>query len=378
LLILVILGSWAEAAGTVGGDRLAAAGIVVDAAAPPLPSLAASSWLVADLDSGEVLAARNAHARHRPASTLKTLTALTVLPRIAATQEITVTRAELALTVQADGRSTTVGLEAGRSYPAAQLLQSMLALSANDAAEALVGSFPGGRPAALQAMNATARALQAGDTWAASPDGLDAPGQLSSAYDLALIARAALRLPAFVGYDTVRRVQLPSSHGPIGGANHNRLLNSYPGTLAGKDGFTSKAGQVWWGAAQRGGHRLVVTLMDAGPRPVGQQIALLDWGFRAEPTLRPIGRLVEPVAEPSSATVPTTALPGSATRPAALAARHSDGPTTGTSWLLRAAAAAAGLILCLRRLKARRRRGSVALGGTAHPSAARRPGRQTP
>lgn len=285
------------ASNPVGGPLLAAANVVVDHAAgvpPPSAGITARSWLVADLDSGQVLAARDPHRQHRPASTLKTLTALALLPLLDAHQQVPFTARELALTDQPDGRSTRVGLQPDQSYPARDLFEAMIVLSANDAAEALAGAAVGGRAATLQAMNDTARALQAADTFAATPDGLDAPGQMTSAYDLALIARAALRRSDFHAYDSMLKAAVAARGSTVGGLTHNRLLASYPGAYAGKDGYTFKAGQVWWGAAERGGSHLIVVVVDAGPRPVTQEISLLDWGFAADHKVGPVGELVDP------------------------------------------------------------------------------------
>jgi len=293
----------------IGGLRLGETGVILDRV-PGLPDLprdiTAKSWLVADLDTGAILAARDPHARHRPASTLKTLTALTLIPKVDAAGRVPFTAAALAGTAQRDGVTSKVGLEVGRSYPAKRLFEAMVALSANDAAEALASAYPGGRAAALQAMNDEARHLQANDTTAATPSGLDAPAQFTSAYDLALLARAALALPEFRAYSAVQNVAVPSSKGVIGGFNHNRLLNSYKGAYAGKDGYTTLAGQVWWGAAQRGGHHLAVVVVDAGFGPVTQEIRLLDWGFAALPLARPVGQLVG-VVPPGG--LPVTAAP---------------------------------------------------------------------
>jgi D-alanyl-D-alanine carboxypeptidase (penicillin-binding protein 5/6) len=292
--LLAVVGVTLLACGVGGsGESVAAPG----AMAVPVPaSVHARSWIVADVDTGDVLAAKDPHLRLRPASTLKTLAAVVLLPVLPSATPITVTAQEIALTSQRDGVTTRVGLEPGRRYPAGDLFRSMLAVSANDAAEALAGAAPGGRAGTLASMNAEARHLGALDTYAATPDGLDATGQLTSAYDLALIARAAISVPGFVAYDDAPSVTLASARGPIGGVSHNRLLRSFPGAFAGKDGYTSRAGQVWWGAAQRGSHRLVVVVMDAGARPVTQQEDLLTWGFRADGTVPPIDHLSTPAA----------------------------------------------------------------------------------
>jgi D-alanyl-D-alanine carboxypeptidase (penicillin-binding protein 5/6) len=74
----------AQSAQVVGGDDLAGTGVLVEPGAPALPQVAATSWLVADLDSGAVLAAKDPHGQYAPASTLKALTALTLIPELPA------------------------------------------------------------------------------------------------------------------------------------------------------------------------------------------------------------------------------------------------------------------------------------------------------
>ncbi len=306
----------------VGGLRLGETGTVVEPV-PGLPAipqgLQAKSWIVADLDTGAVLAARDPHRRNRPASTLKTLTALTLIPQLDLGGRATFTAAQSKDIKQDDGLSTAVGLEVGRAYPINRLFEAMLVVSANDAAETLAAAEPGGRAGTLAAMNAEAAHLQARDTLAGTPSGLDAAGQYTSAYDLALIARAALALPDFRTWTKAANVALIGSKGVFGGYNHNRLLNSYQGAYAGKDGYTKLAGQVWWGAAERGGRHLFVAVVDAGFGPVSQEISLLNWGFAAAPVARPVGQLVDPIPPgglpapaATAAPAPGSGLPGAA------------------------------------------------------------------
>ena len=287
----------------IGGPQLGT-GLALNPApgVKALPAgLTPKAWLVADLDTGQVLGAFDAHAEHRPASTLKTLAALALIPKVDPAAKITFTTDELNLTAQKDGRTTRVGLVPGTVYPAKRLFEAMLALSANDATEALAASAPGGRAATLDSMNAIAATLQARDTHAATPDGLDGPGQQTSAYDLALIARAAIAEPGFTAYDTTPLVKLPSTGHPLGGSNHDRLQNSATElggatVIGGKDGYTTDSGQVWWGAAEKNGHRIVVTEMDAGFEPVTEEIQLLNWGFAVDGKIAPAGSLVGPVS----------------------------------------------------------------------------------
>jgi len=277
--------------GPVGGELLASRATVVlgqpGTLAPPA-NITASGWLVADLDTGAVLAARDAHGRYAPASTLKTLTALTLIPRLAPARTVTAARADVAV----DG--SKVGLVPGQSYRVDQLFTALLVVSANDAANTL-STAAGGATGTVARMNAEAVRLQALDTTARTVSGLDAPGQVSSAYDLALIGRAAMRLRPFRQYVAVRRSFVPAPGGRrIEIGSHNRLLWNYPGAIGIKNGYTVAAGAAFIGAATRGGRTLEVTLLHASPRVWHEAAALLDWGFAAAGRVTPVGQLVDP------------------------------------------------------------------------------------
>jgi D-alanyl-D-alanine carboxypeptidase (penicillin-binding protein 5/6) len=288
-----------DAAGPVlGGAPLGTTGLAVPAGVPAPPAVSAVTWVVADLDSGAVLAACGAHLRRRPASVQKLLLAATALPMLDPNQIVEATAEDLAL----PSDSSAVGLLVGGHYPVSTLWYGLLLQSGNDTANALarVAGGAGGVAATVAAMNAEARRLGAEDTHAANPHGLDAPDQYASAYDLALIARAAFARDDFVRYDTLPRMQWPAQppRDPHGFQiqNENKLLTNYPGALGGKTGFTDEARHTYVGAAQRGGRRLVVTLMGAEIVPGRtwlQATTLLDWGF-AVPAATSVGHLVTP------------------------------------------------------------------------------------
>src|SRR3954449_12711200 len=252
--LLALLAAPASAAARsepIGGQLLGTRGVVMEgrAGAPALPSgVTASSWLVADADTGEVLAARAPHAEHLPASTLKVLTAVTLLPRLDPAMVVRATYDDAAV----DG--SKVGLVPGMRYSVDTLFASMLVVSANDAAGALAEAA-GGMRQTVDLMNAEARYLQADDTHARTPSGLDAPGETTSAYDLALIVRAGLQMPDFRSYvSTVKgRVAAPH-HKHFQIYTHNRLLTSYRGMVGGKNGYTVAAHATYVGVATRGGH----------------------------------------------------------------------------------------------------------------------------
>ena len=295
----------------VGGDGLATAGLAVpDGAAAP-PTLSAMSWVVADLDTGEVLGACAPHLRRRPASVQKLLLAATVLPKLDPELVVEATPEDLNLPAM----SSAVGMIVGGKYPVSTLWYGLLLQSGNDTANALarVGGGDGGVAATIAAMNAEAHRLGADDTHAVTPSGLDAPEQLTSAYDLALIAREDLGRPEFLKYDTAPKFQWPPAppKDPKGFQiqNENKLLTEYAGAIGGKTGFTDQARHTYVGAASRNGRRLVVTVMGAEVVPARawkQGTMLLDWGF-ARPSGSSVGHLVTPEEAARLHTPPTSA-----------------------------------------------------------------------
>lgn len=278
----------------VGGPRLTGVAPVADVppGVPLPPGPAGTSYLLADLGSGEVLAAKGPHVRALPASTLKTLTALTVIPLLPTSRRVLAEPGDVV-----DG--SKVGIAPGSSYSVQQLLEGMLLSSGNDAATALARAA-GGVPQTVARMQQHARDLGALDTVVKDPSGLDAPGQVTSAYDLALIARAALRLPTFRQVVTTKRVRFPGASRP--GAvrtsyeiqNHNSLLFNYPGAIGVKNGYTVAARWTIVGAATRGSRTYVVTALTRTDRSWRPTAALLDWAFRYGQRVRPVGRLVDP------------------------------------------------------------------------------------
>jgi D-alanyl-D-alanine carboxypeptidase (penicillin-binding protein 5/6) len=347
----------------VGGPQLASHAIVANSApgVPALPAVPASGWLVADLDTGEVLAAGDAHGEYAPASTLKVLTALIVIPRLDPAKIITATSEEVAV----DG--TKVGVVPNHAYTVDMLLQGMLAVSGNDTARVLAGAL-GGDAAVETLMNAKAQELQAYDTHASSVTGLDAVGQHTSAYDLALIGRAGLDLPSFRKYvATTRSTFLGQGVPPFAIQNHNPLLGNYPGTYGVKNGYTDAARASYIGAAVRNGHHLIVTMIHANPDFRLPADALLDWGFAADGKVQPIGTLVgaadtETAAKVGSGSAPVVADAGNravSASPSTVAPRHSGLSSAEYGAL----GIAAGLLLLIggRRAQIRRRRRTRAL-----------------
>ncbi len=250
----------------------------------PIPDGPAPAWIVADLDTGQVLAGRDMYAPHPPASTIKTLLALTALDEV-----------NLDATVVATPANTFVecncaGIKAGRTYTAGQLLDAVLLVSGNDAANTLADLL-GGYDVAVDKMNAKAAAIGATNTHATSPSGLDGPGGAgwTTPHDLAAIFRAAMANPVFAQITARPTALFPTDTGERPLINQNDLLVRYPGAIGGKTGFTDAARKTYVGAAERNGRRLVIAMMyglvhEGGPTYWDQAAMLLDWGFTQSPT----------------------------------------------------------------------------------------------
>jgi D-alanyl-D-alanine carboxypeptidase (penicillin-binding protein 5/6) len=299
----------------VGGAGLATTGTVVGGGAPPLPAVTGGGWLVADLGTGDVLAAHDPHGRYAPASCLKMLTADVVIPRLPLTAQAIATSDEAAV----DG--TRVGLVPGHAYSVDELLQAMLLDSGNDAATALAVRN-GGVAATIAEMNDRARDLHADDTVARTVDGLDAAGQTSSAYDLALVARAAMQLPTFRTDVATPHAELTTRGEPsFQFQNHNPLLGVVPGVVGVKNGYTVAAQASYVGVARRGGTTILVSFIRTRPDFAAEATALLDWGFAADGHVAPVGTLVAP----GTPVTPAAALAPASLTPQAVARHHRGG-----------------------------------------------------
>ncbi|MFB9904655.1 D-alanyl-D-alanine carboxypeptidase family protein [Allokutzneria oryzae] len=347
----------------VGGPRLGECDNVLPEKAAAVPSqVNAAAWIIADLDTGAVLAANDPHARLRPASAITVLTAMTAFQELDMNATVTVTKED------AEQNGEEIGLAAGGKYTVKQLLRGMLMTEfAPDAVSALSRQL-GGTEATLTKMNALAAQIGALDTRAATASGADGPGMSSSVYDIALMVRTAMRNADFTEIMKTRTTTFPStgSKSAFTVTNDNKLLANYSGAIGGKVGFTPNAGNTVIGMASKNGRRLVTVLLRGEPRPVAtwlQAGKLLDYGFAMKSDTKPVGQLVE--RAPASSTNPET--PAQA-RPegardvngepildpsaAPTAFGNVGGPLTGAAGVL----LVAGLLIYLRKKRAKRAR----------------------
>ncbi len=276
----------------IGGGRLGESGVIVnsvegDGVSAP-PSTSALSYVIADFETGEVLAAKNPHKKLPPASTLKTLTALTLMSRIDMDKRYKASWRE------ASTIGNKVGMWKNRTYTVRDIWYGLMLGSGNDAGVALA-TMSGGIKKTSKLMLAKARSIQAYDTIPKSPHGLDTPGQVSSAYDLALIARAAMKEKNFRKIVATKTYVFPKS-GPRNVdrkiRNLNKLIFTYPGVIGVKTGYTTKGRNTYIGIAERDGRMIIITFMHLRYGRDALAKKLFDWGFEAVGKVEPVGELV--------------------------------------------------------------------------------------
>jgi D-alanyl-D-alanine carboxypeptidase (penicillin-binding protein 5/6) len=292
------------------------------------PPIRATEALLVDLaDDGQVLFSRNAHEPHAPASLTKIVTALVVRDQYGLDDPV-VTDDHVRL---AQG---TMGILPGMHFTVRQLLYSMLLPSANDAAAALAAHDPYGYDHFIALMNEKARALGAVDSHFVNPHGLDAPGHVSSAWDMAIFARQLLTDPVLADIVRTKHYDL---RWPTDGrirvlTNHNFLLGRYPGMVGVKTGYTGHAGYNLVTAVRTGQSVLVSVLMNS-PNLYGETAELLDYGKAVELGTEPGGGGTDlPTAHLSA---PPTAPPAAGVRPVRLAtAPLAKDPRAEPLWLM--------------------------------------------
>lgn len=229
----------------------------------------ASSAILMEADSGRVLYEQNCHEQRLIASITKLMTALVALESGLDLKE------SFIVPQQAVGvEGSSIYLRPGEEITLEALLYGLMLKSGNDAALAIAIRCSGSVEQFVQAMNQKAQELGMKDSHFANPNGLNAQGHYSSAYDMALLARACLGNETLAGIAATKNITI----GQRSLTNHNKLLWRYEGCVGMKTGYTEKAGRTLVSAARRDGMTLIaVTLND--PDDWKDHTQLLDWGF---------------------------------------------------------------------------------------------------
>lgn len=250
------------------------AGAVLCAALPSVraegtPKVSAASAVLADGETGRVLWEKDSRTRRPIASTTKLMTALAALESGHGLGETVTVDREWTGT-----EGSSIYLKPGEEISLEALLYGLLLRSGNDAALAIAGCCGGSVDSFVARMNQKARELGMTDTHFANPNGLDGEGHYSSAYDMAILARACL------ANETLAKIAATKSitFGTRSFTNHNKLLWRYEGCMGLKTGYTEKAGRTLVSAAKRDGMTLICVTLNA-PSDWADHTALFDWGF---------------------------------------------------------------------------------------------------
>ncbi|MBS3956994.1 MAG: D-alanyl-D-alanine carboxypeptidase [Clostridiales bacterium] len=254
------------------GDRSAAEAPHQQAAFAPSVTAAAGVLVTA---SGRTLWARNADERRAMASITKVMTALVVRERTSLDELVTVSSRAASV------REASARLRDGQTYPVRTLLEAMLVRSGNDAAVALAEHVAGDVGSFVELMNVRAAELGLADTLFANVHGLDAEGHYSSAYDLATLARFAMRDAEIRRMVQLSSLTIDAVGGPTELENSNLLLGTVEGATGVKTGWTSRAGFCLAASAERGGEELFAVVLGTDSETDRFQEAglLLEWGF---------------------------------------------------------------------------------------------------
>jgi serine-type D-Ala-D-Ala carboxypeptidase (penicillin-binding protein 5/6) len=241
--------------------------------APPQP--AAAAWILIDARDGERLAAHQPTARRSIASATKLMTAYLALGEKDLDKRIP------APAYQALAAESLLGLEEGELISLRELVYALILASANDGAVTVAEGVSGSVDAFVREMNAAAAKLGLDDTSYANPIGLDAPGNYSTAADLAKLATILLEDDFFrkVADTETHTVETDRASRPI--VTRDDLLTRVPWVTGVKTGFTGEAGNVLVGSGERDGVRLIAVVLGA-PSEVARDdgvLSLLEYGF---------------------------------------------------------------------------------------------------
>jgi D-alanyl-D-alanine carboxypeptidase len=254
----------------------------------PDEDLTARAAVLMDAATGKILYQKEPELRLPPASTTKVVTAILTLESGRSFKE-TLPVSKEATRVPA----SKLYLRPGQSVSIEELLYGILLASANDASMVLAEGIAGSVERFAELMTKKAHDIGATNSHFTNPHGLTAADHYSSAKDLALIFRYAMKNPTFreivqtkfSSVSTTAVVRKKVVPRRISVRNHNRLLWNFDGALGGKTGYTHAAQKCFVGAVQRNGVTLIVSILGARDQ-WGDTKRLLEYGFDNYETLK--------------------------------------------------------------------------------------------
>lgn len=239
-------------------------------------ALSAQSAVLISADTAAVLYEKDSGKQLSMASTTKILTALLTLEEAEKKGDPVIEITEEMVAVE----GSSMGLQAGDEITLTNLAAGMLLASGNDAANAAALSLSGSQEEFAEKMNRRAKEIGMKDSHFVTPSGLDDEAHYSTAYDMALLARKALKNEAFrtLCSSSTYQVTFAKPEKKVSYTNHNKLLRFYEGCIGVKTGFTKKSGRCLVSAAERDGVTLIAVTLNA-PDDWNDHMAMLDYGF---------------------------------------------------------------------------------------------------
>ena len=238
--------------------------------------MTAKSVLVMDERSGKIVFERNAGVKRFPASTTKILTAMLLLEHCTPDELI------YAPKDVENVPPSSMHLMPGEAVSASDMLHALLIRSANDGAYAVAMHIGGSVSNFAKMMNAKAKALGCTRTHFTNPHGLKDPKHVSTARDLAIIAREAMKNPVFRAAANTRShvISRTMNQDDLWMVTKNKILKYDPTADGIKTGYTAPAGYCYVGSATRNGSRFITVILGSKRDWPTEQKALMSWAFR--------------------------------------------------------------------------------------------------
>ncbi|WP_432627565.1 serine hydrolase [Brotaphodocola sp.] len=253
------------------------------------PTVSAQGAVLMDAATGQVLFGKNQDQQFFPASITKVMTALLVLERCNLSDVVTFSKTA---TTNLESGATSLGIAEGDQLTVEQCLYGLLLKSANEIGNGLAEHVAGSVSAFADLMNQRAAQLGCKNTHFANPHGLNNSTHKTTAYDMALIMRAAVQNDTFRKIDTTTSYNFPATKNS--GARtitmgHKMMYPTdtryYAGIIGGKTGYTSLAGNTLVTAVERNGVRLIAVVLKSAGTHYTDTKAMLDYGFANYTTL---------------------------------------------------------------------------------------------
>lgn len=236
------------------------------------PELTATGIFITDLNTGVVLYEKNANTRLKPASLTKIMTALVAMDYFDEDSVLQVTNGQ-------NSNGSTIKLKKGDKLIASDLLYGLLVPSGNDAAVTLAENYPGGYQAFISRMNSKVTELGLHNTHFANVSGVESENHYTSAYDITVLAKAALARPQFSSIVSTQRITLKSLKGNIYPLETTNILLGEPGIFGVKTGWTPEAGECLVILAEKENHPVIISVLNSKDR-FGEAKTLFNWVYQ--------------------------------------------------------------------------------------------------